>query len=65
MLTVFTDHLLETKKKYNPPPKKKQAFQDIFTKNELGKACFPHDMAYGDFKDLPRTSSDKLLQKKD
>ena len=23
-------------------------------KNELGKACFQHDMAYGDFKDLKR-----------
>ena len=28
--------------------------------NELDKACFQHDMAYGDFKDLPRkTASDK------
>ena len=26
------------------------------------KACFQHDMAYGDFKDLPRrTASDKVL----
>ena len=23
-------------------------------RNELDKACFQHDMAYGDFKDLPR-----------
>ena len=31
-------------------------------KNELEKACFQHDMAYGDFKDLERrTVSDKLL----
>ena len=30
--------------------------------NELDKACFQHDMAYGDFKDLTRTaSSDKIL----
>ena len=30
--------------------------------NELDKACFQHDMAYGDFKDLTRrTVSDKLL----
>ena len=29
-------------------------------KNELDKACFQHDMAYGDFKDLERrTASDK------
>ena len=31
-------------------------------KNELDKACFQHDMAYGDFKDLARrTASDKFL----
>ena len=30
--------------------------------NELDKACFHHDMAYGDFKDLFRSaSSDKIL----
>ena len=30
--------------------------------NELGKACFQHDIAYGNFKDLPRkTASDKVL----
>ena len=30
--------------------------------NELHKACFRHDMAYGDFKDLTRrTASDKIL----
>ena len=23
-------------------------------KNELDKACFQHDMAYGDFKEIPR-----------
>ena len=31
--------------------------------NELDKACFRHDMAYGDFKDLPRrTITDKILR---
>ena len=31
-------------------------------KNELDKACFQHDMAYGDFKDLAsRTASGKVL----
>ena len=30
--------------------------------NELEKACFQHDMAYGDFKDLNRrTGADKVL----
>ena len=34
-------------------------------KNELDKACFQHDMAYGDFKDLKsRTFSDKILRDK-
>ena len=33
--------------------------------NKLDKACFQHDMAYGDFKDLTRrTASDKLLRNK-
>ena len=34
-------------------------------KNKLDKACFQHDMAYGDFKDLKRrTQSDKALKDK-
>ena len=34
-------------------------------KNELDKACFQHDMAYGDFKDLAkRTPSDRILRDK-
>ena len=34
-------------------------------KNELDKACFQHNMAYGDFKDLARrTGSDKVLRDK-
>ena len=33
--------------------------------NDLGKACFRHDMAYEDFKDLARrTASDKVLRNK-
>ena len=33
--------------------------------NELDKACFQHDMAYGDFKDLTRrTASEKTLRDK-
>ena len=33
-------------------------------RNELDKACFQHDMAYGDFKDLKRrTQSNKVLKK--
>ena len=34
-------------------------------KNELDKACFQHDMEYGDFKDLKRrTASDTILSDK-
>ena len=34
-------------------------------KNERDKACFQHEMAYGDFKDLKRrTFSDKVLREK-
>ena len=34
-------------------------------KNELHKACFQHDMAYGDFEDLAiRIASDKVLRDK-
>ena len=34
-------------------------------KNELHKACFQHDIAYGDFKDLARrAASDKFLRDK-
>ena len=34
-------------------------------KNGLDKASFQHDMAYGDFKDLPkRTAADKVLRNK-
>ena len=33
--------------------------------NELDKACFQHDMAYGDFKDLTkRITFDKILRDK-
>ena len=38
---------------------------DFYYKNELDKACFQHDMAYGKSKDLVRrTQSDKVLRDK-
>ena len=41
----------------------KQEIEAIFTKNELDEACFQHDMAYGDFKDLARrVASDNVLR---
>ena len=37
--------------------------RDYIYKNELDKACFQHDMTFGDFKDLGRrTTSDKVLR---
>ena len=43
----------------------RQEIQTLFTKNELDKACFQHDMAYGKSKDLAkRTQSDKVLRDK-
>ena len=38
---------------------------DFIYKNELDKACFQHDLAYGKAKDLVRrTQSDKVLRDK-
>ena len=38
---------------------------DFLYKDELDKACFQHDMAYGKLKDLAkRTQSDKVLKDK-
>ena len=55
---------------YGPFTKNKERIQKFketrdsryIYQNELDKACFQHDMAYGDFKDLTRrTASDKIL----
>ena len=52
-------HLLKIKNEFENL--KKQEIQAIFNKNELDKACFQHDMVYGDFKDLKRrTASDNV-----
>ena len=58
---------------YGPFTKNKERIQKFketgdsryIYQNELDKACFQHDMAYGDFKDLTRrTASDKILRDK-
>ena len=55
------DHLLKIKKELKNL--KKQGIQVKFIK--LDKACFQHDMAYGDIKDLKRTTAtDKILKNK-
>ena len=58
-------HLLKTNstKKERIQKFKETGDTSFIYKNELGKACFQHDMAYGDFKDLKRrTFSDKVLR---
>ena len=38
---------------------------DFISRNEIDKACFQHDMAYGKSKDLAkRTQSDQVLRNK-
>ena len=57
------DHLLKINKEFKYL--KKQEIQANIYKNELDKACFQHDMAYGDFKDLAKiTAADKVLRDK-
>ena len=68
-------HLKEPKltySAYGPFTKNKERIQKFketedtsyIYKNEPDKACFQHDMAYGNFKDLARrTASDKVLKR--
>ena len=54
-----------TKNKERIQKSKETGDTSYIYKNELDKACFQHDMAYGDFKDLKRrTASDKILRDK-
>ena len=60
---MLVDHLLKTKKEFKKI--KETGDTSYIYKNELDKACYQHDMAYGDFKDLARrTASDKVLRDK-
>ena len=48
-----------------PKTNKETGSTDFIYRNELDKACFQHDMAYGKSKDLvKRTQSDKVLGNK-
>ena len=50
-----------TKNKEKIQKSKEMGDTNYIYKNELDMACFQHDMAYGDFKDLARrTASDKV-----
>ena len=57
------DHLLKTRKEFKNF--KETGDTNYIYKNELGKACFQHDIAYEDFKELVRrTALDKNLKDK-
>ena len=52
-----------TKNKERMPKFKKTGDSRYIYENELDKACFQHDVAYGDFKGLARrTPADKVLR---
>ena len=53
-------------KKIKRNRRSKEAGDSRYTyQNKLGKGCFQHDKAYGNFKDWPRrTASDKVLRDK-
>ena len=54
-----------TKNKERIQKFKETEYTNHINKNELDKACFQHDMTYGDFKDLARrTTTDKVLRDK-
>ena len=54
-----------TKNKERIQKFKETGVTNYIYKNKLDKACFQHDMAYGDFKDLARrTNSKKVLRDK-
>ena len=54
-----------TKNKDRIQKLKKTGDTSYIYKNELDKACFQHDMAYGDFKEIAkRTAADKVVRDK-
>ena len=56
---MLLDHLQKIQKF------KETGYSRYIYQNELDKACFQHNMAYGDFEDLTRrTASDKILRDK-
>ena len=57
------DHFLKKKKELKIF--KETGDSTYIYQNGLDKACFQHDLAYVDFKDLPwRTACDKVLRDK-
>ena len=59
---TYSAYGLFTKNKERIQKFKETGDTNYIYKNELNKACFQHDMAYGDLKDLAkRTASGKVL----
>ena len=63
---MLLEHLLKIKKKFKKIQKFKETGDTKYIyRNELDKACFQHDMAYGKSNDLAKiTQSDKVLRDK-
>ena len=60
---MLADHLKENKERIKNF--KETEDSRYIHQNELDKGCFPHETAYGDFKDLTkRKASDKILRDK-
>ena len=58
---MLVDHLQKIKKRIQ---KFKQTGDSRYIyRNELDKACFQHDMAYGDFKDLKKRTAAEGFQR--
>ena len=63
LLIALAGHLLKTREESTNL--KKTGDTSYIHKDKLDKACFQHDMAYGNFKDLERrTASDRVLRDK-
>ena len=59
---IYSACELFTKNKERIQKFKETGYSRYIYQNELDKACFQHDMAYGDFKDLTRrTASHKIF----
>ena len=60
---MLVDHLQKNKERIQKF--KETGDSRYIYQNELDKACFQHDMAFGDFKDLTRRiASNKILRDK-
>ena len=62
---IWSDCGLFAKNKEKAQKLKETIDLQYIYQNKLDKACFQHDIAYGDFQDLPkRAASDKVLRDK-